>query len=145
MRSTIIWVLFCTLFLTSCHIASTMSSPQVIVGNQTITVELAKTDQMRELGLMNRDHLDPNTGMLFIFPQEETMTFWMKNTIIPLDIMFINNERIIVSVATMTPCKADPCALYPSNSLALYALEVPAGFIATHAITVGETVRFVNI
>ncbi len=120
-------------------------NPQVIIGDQVIKVEVAMTELTREQGLMNRDHLDPNSGMLFVFPGEQELTFWMKNTLIPLDIMFINSERKIVSISTMTPCTADPCTLYPSNYAAQYALEVPAGFAVKHEIIVGETVTFRNI
>ena len=145
MRSEVFWAFLSIVLLVGCNTNTQASSPQVIVADQHIIVEIADTGPAREQGLMNREHLDPNTGMLFVFAQEEPMTFWMKNTLIPLDILFINNEHIVVSISTMTPCTADPCTLYPSNFPAKYALEVPAGFAHEHSVAVGQQVLFVNV
>ena len=80
-------------------------------------VEVADTDHLREQGLMNRDHLADDRGMLFVFDREQIWAFWMKNTLIPLDVVWLDAEGYIVDVAEgMQPCEATPCPLYhPDN------------------------------
>ena len=108
--------------------------------NVPVYVEVADTEAARERGLMYREHMDDDAGMLFLFPDAAPLNFWMKNTLIPLDILFFDAEWNLVSTATMTPCVADPCALYPSEGPAKYALEVNAGFLKSNGIAKGWTV-----
>ena len=68
--------------------------------------------------------------MLFIFQQERPQSFWMKNTLIPLDMIFISADLVIVDITTMNPCKTDPCPDYTSKQPARYCLEVNAGYAA---------------
>ena len=75
--------------------------------------------------------------MLFIFEKPQILSFWMKSTVIPLDILFFDEGGKLVSTATMEPCAADPCQTYPSAAEAQYALEVPAGFSEQHGIGEG--------
>lgn len=104
----------------------------------TVAVEIADEPGERELGLMNRTQLGEGTGMLFIFEQPREMAFWMKNTLIPLDILYFDAEGRLVSYTTMEPCVAkDPCRTYSSGGAAQYALEVNKGFIAEHGIGEG--------
>ncbi|HVW66609.1 MAG TPA: DUF192 domain-containing protein [Candidatus Peribacteraceae bacterium] len=105
----------------------------------TLQVEWATTEAQRERGLMNRATVDH--GMLFIFDTEQQLTFWMKNTLVPLDVMFFDDRGDFVSSAQMTPCTADPCALYASASPAKYALEMPAGFVTQADLGKGWTMR----
>lgn len=70
--------------------------------------------------------------MLFLFPHEQVLSFWMKNTLIPLDIFYFDARGQIVSATTMEPCKADPCPSYSSEGAAQFALEVAAGFLDTN-------------
>ncbi|TSC80703.1 MAG: hypothetical protein G01um101425_357 [Candidatus Peregrinibacteria bacterium Gr01-1014_25] len=103
-----------------------------------IGIEIARTPRERERGLMERAALPEDHGMLFVFSEGASIQqFWMKNTLIPLDILFFTADGSLVSTTTMTPCKADPCPLYPSRAPAAYALEVPAGFVARHGIDRG--------
>ena len=115
----------------------TLTSPTG--GTSTLSVEWATTEAERELGLMNRPQVDH--GMLFIFDTQQMQTFWMKNTLVPLDIVFFTDRGQYVSSARMTPCTSDPCALYSSGSPARYALEMPAGFIDQSGIGKGWMVR----
>jgi len=101
-----------------------------------VAVELALTDEQRSRGLQFREFLPRERGMLFIFENEEPRSFWMKDTLIPLDIIFFNGSGSYVSSASMTPCTEDPCQKYPSAGPAKYALEVVAGF--TEQVGVGE-------
>ena len=102
-----------------------------------IKVEIADTPAARTQGLMEREKLDPDTGMLFVFKNPEMMAFWMKNTKIPLEIMFFDGDGAFVNAWEMEPCTADPCAQYKSAAQAQYALEVPPKYREAHGIGVG--------
>lgn len=99
-----------------------------------VKAEVADTAQSRERGLMYRTSLDAFSGMLFVFSNEAPQSFWMKNTTIPLDIIFADRDGIVVGLAAMAPCTADPCPKYSSGVPVQYALEVPQGFIARHGV-----------
>ncbi|MGH8402949.1 MAG: DUF192 domain-containing protein [Gammaproteobacteria bacterium] len=95
------------------------------------TVEIADSDSARERGLMFRTHMAADHGMLFVFSDVEPRIFWMKNTLIPLDILFFNAQHRLINVSADTPpCKADPCPTYPSTAPAKYVLELNAGMAA---------------
>jgi uncharacterized protein len=105
-----------------------------------IDVEVADDEAERTQGLMYRDSMAENTGMIFLFPIEEPMSFWMKNTHIPLDIIYINSEKKIVHIAENTkPYSLDQI---PSGSPALFVVEVNAGFTKRHGIKVGDTILY---
>ncbi len=91
----------------------------------TLPIELASTPEQQALGLMNRPVV--TTGMLFTFPDDAPRSFWMKNTLVPLDISFFTSTGEWVSSLRMEPCVKDPCPSYPSGGPAMYALELPAG------------------
>lgn len=106
-----------------------------------LTVEVADNARKRQQGLMKRDKLEAGKGMWFIFQGEAPRIFWMKNTLIPLDLMFFNNKHEVVSVVeNMTPCKTSFCPSYSSVVPAMYALEVPAGFVEEKNVKVGDSV-----
>lgn len=123
--------------LVSCTQASTPVLTLTTVNGQSVhvTAEVADTDEERSLGLMNRTSLPENHGMLFVFDHESRVSFWMKNTLIPLDILYINQNGIVVDVQTMQPCTTEKCTTYPSAQKAMYALELNAGFAEQHGIT----------
>lgn len=107
------------------------------------TAELATTPAQQEHGLMERATLAPDHGMLFVFPDEQPRTFWMKNTLIPLDILFFDAARRLVAIqAEAQPCRADPCPLYPSAVPARYVLELNAGTAARLGIRMGDVITF---
>jgi uncharacterized membrane protein (UPF0127 family) len=77
---------------------------------------------------MMRTTLAPDHSMLFVFSYQAPQAFWMKNTLIPLDILYFDTERRLVSMQlNVPPCKADPCPIYPSQAPARYVLELSAG------------------
>ncbi len=103
----------------------------------TLHVEIADTADERARGLMFREDLEPDGGMLFVFDAEQELSFWMKHTLIPLDIVFFDGEGEAVSTHTMLPCEADPCMTYASLKPAKFALEIQAGSVKEHGIAPG--------
>jgi hypothetical protein len=134
------------LLLAGCLEAPSPIGPAVTIGTDAgeVVVDVEVADEPAEWarGLMGRDRLGPNAGMLFIFPDEQSRSFWMKDTRIPLDILYISADWTVVDVQAMTPCTADPCPGYPSRRPAMYALEVNAGFAAAKGVKEGDRTRF---
>ena len=94
-------------------------------------------------GLMDRTSMPADHGMLFVFPSAEPRTFWMKDTLIPLDMLFFDEAHRLVTVhADVPPCKADPCPLYASNAPARYVLELNAGTAAKLGLRKGDVITF---
>lgn len=114
---------------------------EVTLGDITISVEIADTFEKRMTGLMYREKLGELNGMLFIFQDERPRSFWMKNTLIPLDIIFINSEFEIVKIQQTTPCKQDPCPSYLSEKPAKYVVEVNMGFSEEHKVEEGMKIN----
>ncbi len=111
-----------------------------------VIVEIADTDPIRERGLMFRDHLAPNEGMVFVFPESGYYPFWMKNTLIPLDILWLDGGGRVVSIArSIPPCKADPCPSYPPDANASCVIEVVSGFAREHRLKVGDVVKLEGV
>ena len=115
------------------------SGPYVELKGQRFKVELAETREKQALGLMFRDELPPDHGMLFIFPNESRQSFWMKNTRIPLDIFYFNGALELVSVSERTPpCRTSRCPSYPSAGPAKYVLELNSGKAAELGVRPGD-------
>jgi len=90
---------------------------------------------------MSRESLEPNQGMLFIFEKEGEYPFWMKNTLIPLDIIWINGEKNVVFVSQNTqPCLEDPCPTIEPNEKAKYVLEINGGISKEMGLAVGDKI-----
>ena len=107
-----------------------------------INLEIAKTEKQRRTGLMHRDKLVKNSGMLFVFEQENVQRVWMKDTLISLDVIFISEQNKVVSFfKSLTPCKKKGCDIYTSTEKAKYMLEVNAGLIEREGIEIGQKVR----
>jgi uncharacterized membrane protein (UPF0127 family) len=107
-----------------------------------IDVEIAITDKQRRIGLMHRGQLIKNAGMLFVFEQEYIQRVWMKNTLIPLDVIFISTQNKVVSFfKNLKPCKKKGCDIYMSDGNAKYMLEVNTGMINGNEIEIGQKVR----
>jgi uncharacterized protein len=107
----------------------------------TVAVEVARTDAELTRGLMHRERLAPDAGMLFVFDVSEVHSFWMKDTLIPLDIAFVGARGRILRVFTMTPCRRDPCRVYDPGVRYRSALEVNAGSFRRWGVRVGDRVR----
>lgn len=117
-------------------------SRKIKVGKELLTVEIADTEPRQLRGLMFRENLPPNTGMLFIYTEEKHLNFWMKNTRIPLSIAFFNEKRELVEIQAMSvdPEEAtdDDRRRYRSKNRAKYALEMPLGWFDRRGIEVGK-------
>ena len=108
------------------------------VGNHEITVEVAADAETRRRGLMHRDSLPEDHGMLFIFPHERVLSFWMKNTPLPLSIAYADEQGRIVRIADLTPFDETGVS---SRRPALYALEMNQGWFEAHGVIEGDTLR----
>lgn len=106
----------------------------------TLEIEIADNDAKRMQGLMYRDSMSENKGMLFIFPDELERSFWMKNTIMPLDIIYINAGKQIITIQKNTAPYSEDSV--PSNGPAKYVLEVNAGFCDRHSVKVGDHIEW---
>jgi len=106
-----------------------------------IDAEVADNHLERTIGLMNRESLGENSGMVFIFQDEKMRSFWMKNTLIPLDMIFVSEGLDIVHIGhNVQPCGTDQCGHYSSVKPAKYVIEVNGGFAQKHGINVGDSV-----
>ena len=112
----------------------------VIFRADTVLAEVARTFEEREQGLMYRETLAAGHGMLFVFPDAQIRSFWMKNTFIALDIAYLDQELRIVDIQAMQPESLDS---HPSASPAMFALEVPLGWFHEVGIGIGDQARIV--
>lgn len=108
--------------------ACAKSGPSVEIGGKTYSVELAETPEQQEKGLMFRDSMPEDHGMLFIFDDSALRGFWMKNCKFPQDMLFFDGDMRLISVQKRVPaCTVDPCPSYSSGAPAKYVLELNAG------------------
>ena len=107
----------------------------------SVSLEVASDAESIQRGLMDRKSLPKNGGMLFWFGDVQTRTFWMKNTLIPLDLIHINNGEVVEVIPNMQPCKTDPCQKYYSVNPSQCSLEVNAGFAKENNIVPGTRVK----
>lgn len=130
-----------TLMVSGCASAS---GPWVEIGGERFTVEIADDDAERARGLMFRDTLADGSGMLFIHESESPQAYWMKNTRIPLDILYFDDDRKLVSQQRgVPPCSAgNNCPSYPSDQPARYVLELNAGEAARLKLEDGAELTF---
>lgn len=118
----------------------------IFADGAAVALEIADTEPIRQRGLMFRAHLAPNEGMIFVFPEPGDYPFWMKNTLIPLDMIWLDGRRRIVAIArSVPPCKADPCPSYPPDAIASYVIEVVSGFARQHGVAVGDVVTLEGV
>jgi len=132
----------------ACAPGSSSAPPRVVVETTggtrlVVRVELARNDAERSKGLMNRERLDEEAGMLFLFPASDDHAFWMKNTLIPLDMIFVAEDGRISGIVE----RAEPrsLALRSVGAPSRYVLEVNGGWSARHGVRAGDRVRFENV
>lgn len=111
---------------------------QVRMGGKQAQVQVARSDEERAIGLMGRVHLEPNEGMLFIFPSLDVQCFWMRNTLLPLSAAFINDAGRVVNFADMQPLSDQAhCSAQPVR----YVLEMPQGWFEQAGLRVGSPIK----
>lgn len=142
----------CTYFSAACALmllplagcAAGGGQPWVELRGERFTVEVADDHAERQRGLMFRDALPEGTGMLFLHDQQQPLGYWMKNTKIPLDILYFDADRRLVSASRgVPPCSlGDRCPPYPSGAPAIYVLELNAGRAAALGVEKGDELVF---
>ncbi len=111
-------------------------------GNVTVSVEIARTQEELTQGLMYRSSLPPDSGMLFVLEPPRMLTFWMRNTLIPLDMVFLSSQREVIRIeGDVPPCTSDVCPTY-GGVYGAYVVEVNAGFCDAHGIREGDVAEF---
>jgi uncharacterized membrane protein (UPF0127 family) len=110
----------------------------------SVTAELAVTPEERALGLMFRQKLEFEQGMLFVFEEEGVRSFWMKNMLIPLDLVWLDKDkRIVYLEQNVPPCKREPCPTYTSHIPAMFVLELSAGSVAARKLNILDRLDFI--
>ncbi|RLE03514.1 MAG: hypothetical protein DRJ11_04065 [Candidatus Aminicenantes bacterium] len=118
--------------------------PVFLPDGQKIVAELAVTPWERQRGLMFREELAANEGMLFIFEEDGLYSFWMKNMKFPLDILWLDKNKKIVHIEeNVPPCQAEPCPSYTPSLPARYVLELKAGSVKSHSLQLFQQVEFI--
>ena len=137
-RGMLVWI---GLSLSAC--AAQASGPSVELKGHRFDVEIAADDASRTRGLMFRDSMEPDHGMLFLFDHAAEQNFWMKNTHIPLDILYFDEKYKLVSVQQrVPPCRGgDSCPTYPSSGRAQYVLELNAGLADKLGVKPGDELK----
>ncbi len=110
-----------------------------------LMVDVADTDAEREQGLMGVTALPADQGMAFVWDAPTEATFWMKDTLIPLSIAFVDESDRVVAVEEMTPCTTDPCPTYAATAPYITALEANAGWFEQHGVQAGDTMKFFRV
>ena len=142
----LIILVYCFFYLMPKALSPTSPMPggSVCIKGHCFLVQVAQTNAQREKGLMNRTQLDKDKGMLFIFSKESIYPFWMKNTLIPLDMIWISSDRKIVFIANdVQPCKTLICPQQNPATAAKYVLEVNAGISDQAGFKIGDQVDIV--
>ena len=147
-------LLVCALLLVGCYdndpkvSEAGLDTGQVLLGGDDeevfVDVEIAQTPEERAKGLMNRDSLPDDAGMMFMFFEPTMSGFWMKDTTIPLSIAFIGEDQTVLEIINMEPCTEDPCPLYHPSVEYTAALEVNQGAFEEWGIEEGDTVRLLR-
>lgn len=120
---------------------------EVVAGDGTVhrvAVRLATTPEQRSHGLMEVPELPDGAGMWFVYDEDRTGGFWMKNTLVSLDITYVGGDERIVSVAHAVPCEEDPCPVYDPEGAYQHVLEVPGGYLERIGAGVGDVARLVE-
>lgn len=116
---------------------------KVVINGHTIHVEVVTSAEGRQKGLSGRTSLPKHHGMLFLFEEEQLLAFWMKDTLIPLDILYFDHMgRLVQAYYDVPPCLEDPCLAYPSVFPAKYVLEVNGGTAQHWGLTMGDSMTF---
>ncbi len=115
----------------------------VKIKDKPFLMDIAKTSEERKLGLMYKESLDSNKGMIFIYNKEKKYSFWMKNTMIPLDIIWLTKNKKVVYISKNTqPCKQNDCLSIKPDRRAIYVLEINANLSDKLGLSIGDLIEF---
>lgn len=116
---------------------------QVCFKNYCFSAELALTPEQKRTGLMFRENLDKHRGMLFVYEKEREHSFWMKNVLIPLDIIWLSEDKKVVYIAeNYQPCLGLPCPAIKPDKAAKYVFEINGGLASEMGLSVGDELEF---
>lgn len=124
MEKKVLVSLLVILSILNLYLFATTPTSFVELNEKRFSIEIADNSLERQKGLMFRENLCTECGMLFIFKEDQPLKFWMKNTPIPLDIIFINSKKEVIGIHHATPCKEEKCEIYSSKEDGKYVLEV---------------------
>lgn len=140
LRVLVFWC-FGAILLSSCTFAENVS--QICYEKQCFTIEIADEPEEQRQGLMFREKMFEDHGMLFVFEEESPHSFWMKNTLISLDMIWLDKDMKVVHIEkSVPPCKQDLCPTYQSPVLARYVLELNAGITSSIGLKVGDLFKW---
>lgn len=138
----IILVLFAIILIFLYSEENSINIIEAKIKNQTFYLQKAITQEEKEKGLMNVKQLDEDKGMIFIYNDEQPRMFWMKNTLIPLDQIFINENKEVVDIKqNFQPCIEDPCPSFISKP-AMYVIEIKGGLAEKLNLNIGDKLEF---
>ncbi len=110
-------------------------------GEPTLNITVVSTPAERAKGLMNVSYMHPDNGMVFIFQKPTNTFFWMKNTLIPLDMFFVKNDTVMYIAHEAQPCEVDQCPTFGPGQYYDYVVETNAGYAINHSIIIGTSVE----
>jgi len=139
MRTALLAALLLVSFFFGC-LANGLRKESVTIGTARIDAWVSDTQASRNQGLMNVQRIGENEGMIFVYDRPGMYRFWMKNTLIPLDLIFVSDNLTVISIQHMRPCVQDLCLLYEPPSEIMYAIEVNDGFTEINNVMVGEQI-----
>lgn len=144
--SCLLWAFLLLIVFTGCERGQTetesLDLKQIAVGLKTLTVEVTRTAQERQKGLMNRESLDEDRGMLFIMDRVGPASFWMKNTTIPLSIAYIDEEGVILEIHSLEPLSLN--TVRSQSNRIKYALEVNRGWFEKNGIGIKQKISVID-
>jgi len=112
---------------------------------RSVTLEFASTETQRNIGLMFRPSLPDDHGMLFLFSSPDRHSIWMKNMLIPLDILWLDDHKRIIHIETnVPPCQREPCLIYRADTPSLYVIELAAGTVTQAGLQPGLTLQWMT-
>jgi len=108
---------------------------QLNIKGRVYHLEIAQTAQQRQQGLMHRDHLSRESAMLFVYPTPGDHRIWMKNTLIPLMVVWLDDDQTVIHIQQLQPCESNPCPVFRTDKPSRYIIEFEAGF---RGLAIGE-------
>ncbi len=145
LRVCFLGLFMCHVSCVLCHILFAEEISKICFQKHCFSVEIAQTEEQRMKGLMFRENFPEDAGMLFIFDEPGMHGFWMKNTLIPLDMIWLDDDmRVVYIEENALPCKEEPCPVYFSGSSARYVLELNAGIARKIGLKVQDCVQIAD-